>query len=278
MIEFANIVVTSYGRLHYTKECINALNQTKGNYPYKITVVNNFHPTENSHCEEWLKEQFNNGSIDNLCLMKKNVGISKGVNAGWTKEPNASYTCKLDNDMIAKRIGWLDPMIQFLKKYPTFGTLGYNVEPTSYPINFENIRIKQGNIGGACVLIPKHVENVIGYYNEQLGNPYSEEDCDLNIRLSFRGMKNAYMEDEDAFFHLPSGKAGVIEDASTGFKVGGMEAELETEYRAWKDSWREKTVPVLYQFIEKYKQNIMATYMKTNAKKDFRFCWYKGEK
>lgn len=276
--ECCTIGITSYGRLHYTKECLESLHKHKNKYPFKIVVVNNFHPTENDECEVWLKEQYNLGNIDALCLMTKNVGISKGCNAAWTKYPDNKYFLKLDNDMFVKVDGWLDDMIEFANKYPKFGTFGYNVEPVSYPLAPNGLRVKEGNIGGACVLISKYVEGIVGYYNELFGNPYSEEDADLNIRLAFRGLKNAYMPNEDAFWHAPSGKAGVIDQTQPGFKVGGMEAELETEYRAWKDSFREKTVPLLYQQIEKYRMNIMNTYCKTNAAVDFKRKWYKGEK
>jgi hypothetical protein len=220
--------------------------------------------------------------------MNKNVGVAKASNTAWSKYPNNTYFLKLDNDMVAKKQGWLDDMVNAMYySHPNICTIGYNVEPTSYPLNYETcdihamhskyrvaLRVKQANIGGACILIPESTRELIGYFNEGYST-YGEEDADYNIRLAVRGKNNAYMEDEDAFFHLPAGKAAVI-DVANGFKAAdGMEEVNESEYRAFKDSFREVNVPKLYQFIEKYKADYKATIMKTNTAKEYRFRWYR---
>jgi GT2 family glycosyltransferase len=275
--EFVNIGILSFNRLNYTKQCIEAIHQTKGKYPFKITVIDQG-STDGS--AEYLKSLKESNLIDNLCLNPKNVGVAKGANAAWTKEPNAKYFLKLDNDMVAQKVGWLDDMVLFLQKYPKFGTIGYNVEPVSYPINFSdndiNMRVKGGNIGGACVLISDYIENLIGYFNENSYQTYGEEDADYYIRLAVRGKHNAYMEDEDAFFHLPAGKAAIIDTTQPGFKASdGMEEVNEKEYRDFKDSFREKNVPKLMENIEKYKSDVKFTYLKSSTAKDFKYRWMK---
>ena len=129
--EFVNIGILSFNRLNYTRQCIESIHSTKGSYPFKITVIEQG-STDGS--VEYLQDLKVNKLIDNLCLNPKNVGVARGANAAWTKEPNAKYFLKLDNDMVAKKVGWLDDMVAFLEKHPKFGTLGYNVEPVSYPI------------------------------------------------------------------------------------------------------------------------------------------------
>lgn len=274
--EFCNIGILSYNRLNYTKQCIEAIHTTKGEYPFKITVVENG-STDGS--VEYLKKLKSQGLIDNLCLNPKNVGVAKGANACWTKEPTAKYFLKLDNDMVAQKVGWLDDMIQLFNSIPSFvnlATLGYNVEPVSYPINHPaDIRVKQGNIGGACLLVPESTLNLIGYFNEKYST-YGEEDADYHARIAIRGYFNAYMEDEDAFFHLPAGKAAVIDTSKPGFHAtDGAEEINEKEYRDFKDSFREVNVPKLMSNIRMYREDPRTTYIGTNASKDFRFRWVK---
>lgn len=283
MKEFVNIGILSYNRCSYTRQCIEAIYMTRGSYPFKITVVEQG-STDGSL--ELLKEYKSQSLIHNLCINPKNIGVAKGANACWTKEPDAAFFLKLDNDMVAKKQGWLDDMVYAMSNCAVgISTIGYNVEPTSYPINYERpveygspsivrLRVKQANVGGACILIPERTRELIGYFNEGYLT-YGEEDADYNIRLAVRGRHNAYMEDEDAFFHLPAGKAAVI-DVANGFKAAdGSEEINESEYRAFKDSFREVNVPKLYQFIEKYKADYKATIMKTNTMKDYKFRWMK---
>lgn len=275
--DFVNIGILSFNRLNYTRKCIEAIHETKGNYPFKITVVENG-STDGS--VEYLKELYSKKLIDNLCINPKNIGVARGANACWTKEPNAKFFLKLDNDMVPQKVGWLDDMVKFLTKYPDFGTIGYNVEPVSYPLNFTDgefkVRIKSGNIGGACLLIPKSIENLIGYFNEGY-SLYGEEDADYFVRLNARGKHNAYMEDEDAFFHLPAGKAAVIDNSKPGYHaVDGLEEINEKEYRDFKDSCRANNITKLHNNARDYYTNADKTYIKTNMKQDLKFRWFKG--
>jgi GT2 family glycosyltransferase len=288
--EFCNIGILSYNRLNYTKQCIEAIHETLKNnqYPFKITVVDNG-STDGS--VEYLKNLYRYDRIQNLCLNPKNVGVAKGANACWTKEPDAMFFLKLDNDMVAQKQCWLDTMILAMKTCPVqIATLGYNVEPTSYPVTheytvFENtelnmnirigLRVKHANIGGACILIPERTETLIGHFNEAYST-YGEEDADYNVRLGFRGYRNAYMEDEDAFFHLPAGKAAVIDTSTPDFHASdGSEEINEKEYRDFKDSFRGVNVPKFFANVEKYRADSRTTYIKSNAKSDFRFRWMK---
>jgi GT2 family glycosyltransferase len=276
--EFVNIGILSFNRLNYTRQCIEAIHTTKGSYPFKITVIEQG-STDGS--AEYLKDLKSKNLIDNLCLNPKNVGVARGANAAWTREPDAKYFLKLDNDMVAKKVGWLDDMIGVYSIMPKFGTLGYNVEPVSYPVNVDmgkyKLRLKSANIGGACLLIPEYVESVIGYFDENSFGLYGEEDASYAIRLSMRGLRNAYMEDENAFFHLPAGKAAAI-DITNGYKASdGVEEVNETEYRTFKDQFREKNVPKLFDNVEKYKQDIRLTYCNSSTAKDFRFRWVKDK-
>ena len=277
--ECCTVGIITYGRLAYTKQCIDAIWNTAGDYPFKIVVVNNFHPTENAENEEWLKEQFSVGRIHDLCLMGKNVGVAKAANTAWQRYPQNKYYLKLDNDMVARKKGWLDDLVMvFESNIKGLGSLGYSVEPTSYPVNIEHnsikLRRKAGNIGGACLFIPKTTENLIGNFCEAY-DIYGEEDCDYNVRLALSNHFNAYMEDEDAFFHLPAGKAAIIDVANGYAAADGIEEINETEYRSFKDSFREVNVPKLMTRIRGYQDKSIPIKQVSNANRDFRWKWCK---
>jgi hypothetical protein len=277
--EFVNIGIITYGRLNYTKECIQAIWDTAGSYPFKITVINNFKDGE-EELVKWLKEQYAAGRIHSLCLMTKNVGVAKAANAAWQREPNAKYFLKLDNDMVAKQHGWLDAMVKVFEMNPKgIGTLGYNVEPVSYPINAEGggikLRVKNANIGGACLLVSKDTEDVIGNFVEFF-DTYGEEDATYHIHLRVVGKWNAYMEDEDAFFHLPAGKAAVIDTSQPGFVAkDGAEEVNESEYRSFKDSFRTKNVPKMMAHWQDLQLGKAKIKFVSNAGKDFKYKWFK---
>jgi glycosyltransferase involved in cell wall biosynthesis len=278
-MSFTNIGIVTFNRLGYTQLCIEAVLKTIKQTKYKITVVDN---ASTDGTIEYLKQLYSEGKIHNLCLMNKNVGVAKAANTAWLKEPKANYFLKLDNDMIATKENWLEDMIYVIEhdKNKVIGTLGYNVEVKSYPINCivgdKHIRVKENNLGGACLFIPKRTEELIGNFNEAFGL-YGEEDADYFFRLHFSNRYNAYMEDENCFFHLPSGKAAVIETESGKFIAkDGLEEINEKEYRAFKDSFRATNVPKVMKFIEGYQNKTKSLKIISNANKDFKFRWFKG--
>src|SRR5207247_2618503 len=116
-------------------------------------------------------------------------------------------------------------------------------EPASYParpVNGITLRVKQGTLGGACILIPKRTERLLGCWCEDYGL-YGEEDADYGMRIGLAGLINAYMEDEDIGFHLPAGKAACI-DPITFCATDGVEEKDQGDYRRWKDEQRKKTI------------------------------------
>jgi predicted O-linked N-acetylglucosamine transferase (SPINDLY family) len=102
-------------------------------------------------------------------------------------------------------------------------------------IREQKIRVKkEGNIGGACFLIPKRTQEILGYWCEDYGL-YGFEDVDYSFRVQLLGLLNAYMEDEDIGIHLPAGKAPII-DGITWNASDGVEEVRYKKYRAFKDS------------------------------------------
>lgn len=259
---YVNICMATYNRLEYTKEAISALlYNTK--YPYVITVVDNNSSDGTRAYLESLKEK---GIIKNLILLDDNLGVAKAMNIAWQLEPEAPYFLKLDNDMVVKKNDWLQDMIKLTDAIPQIATLAYNVEPKSYllkEVQGLKFRVKKGNVGGACVLIRKDVHGKLGFWCEDYGF-YGEEDFDYGFRAALSRMLNVYMEDEDAFFHLPAGKAAAINLENMEAKDGLEEIE-DTEYREWKDSQRRVALPIRDENIKRYQNDPSQLYCKSEV-------------
>jgi GT2 family glycosyltransferase/Flp pilus assembly protein TadD/glycosyltransferase involved in cell wall biosynthesis len=238
---FVNIGMITYNRLEFTRQAISALISNTDYYPYSLTVIDN---NSQDGTREYLTDLKEKGIIRNLVLLDENVGVAKASNLAWSQEPDAPYYMKLDNDIVMQKKGWLKEMIHVIDALPQIGALGYNFEPVSYPaetINGITIRVReQGNLGGACILIPKRTEKILGCWCEDYGL-YGEEDADYGFRIRLTNLLNAYMADEDAGFHLPAGKAAAI-DFDSWQATDGIEEKEHAAYRQWKDSTRKKNV------------------------------------
>lgn len=237
---YVNICMVTYNRLEYTKQSLQSV-LSKTRFPHTITVVDN---NSSDGTQDYLKDLKNKGVIKNLVLLEENVGVAKASNLAWSMEPDAHYYMKLDNDIIVQKVDWLKNAVDILDRIKNAGMIGYNFEPVSYPLITNNgitARVKpQGNLGGACLLIPKRTEEKLGYWCEDYGL-YGEEDADYGARITLSNMLNVYMPDEDMGFHLPAGKAAAI-NANSLVAEDGMEEVNEKEYREWKDEQRRENI------------------------------------
>jgi GT2 family glycosyltransferase len=236
--EFTNIGLVTFNRLEYTKQSIESILKTTQS-KWKLTVVDN---GSTDGTVEYLQKLHGESYIDSLICLESNIGVAKAANIAWLLEPNAGFFVKIDNDIIVRKDCWLFDMINLIKANVSLGLVGYNVENKSYPLieneNGTRLRKTGGNIGGAVVLIPAKTRNLIGYWSEEYGL-YGEEDADYSARIKASGLEYAYMEDEDAMFHLPGGKAAEINP--TTFVVGDSLENIDfPEYRIWKDGERKK--------------------------------------
>ncbi len=233
--KYVNICMVTFNRLEFTKPAIASILEFTC-YPHVITVVDN---GSTDGTVEYLQALKHEGIITNLILLKANVGVAKASNLAWSREPEAEYYMKFDNDIVLQKFQWLERMVEVMDAIPGLAMLAYNFEPSSYSIqtiNEQRVRLKKGNLGGACVLIPKRTQQKLGFWCEEYGL-YGEEDADYGLRLSVAGLKQAYMEDEEIGVHLPAGRAASI-DPRTSVAEDGMEEHQHTEYRQFKDAQR----------------------------------------
>jgi predicted O-linked N-acetylglucosamine transferase (SPINDLY family) len=144
---------------------------------------------------------------------------------------------KYDNDIVIQKNNWLSNLISVIDATPEIGVIGYNFEPISYSLKMirdQKIRVKEeGNIGGACFLIPKRTQDILGYWCEDYGL-YGFEDVDYSFRVKLAKLLNAYMEDEEIGIHLPAGKAPIINGMSWTASDGVEEVKYQ-EYLTFKD-------------------------------------------
>lgn len=236
---YVNICMVTFNRLEFTKQAINSI-VVHTKHPHVLTVVDN---NSSDGTQQYLSELRDKGVIKNLILSDQNNGVAKGSNMAWCCEPDAPYYLKFDNDMVVQKDNWLAPMLDIIDAIPFLGALGYNVEPISYPLTEIDgmcLRLKSNNIGGACFLIPKRTERLLGQWSE--GYSLSgEEDVDYCERVRLIGLVHAYMEDQEMMFHLPAGKAARIDPDDYTARDGKEEIQ-HSEYRVFKDKQRYKVI------------------------------------
>lgn len=230
---YVNIGIVTFNRLEFTRQAIASIVKYTS-YPYVITVVDN---DSNDGTKEYLQELQKSGLVKNVILLESNVGVAKASNIAWSQEPKSLYYIKYDNDIIIQKNNWLSGLVSVIDAVPEIGAIGYNFEQKSYEsrvINGCKVRIKEeGNIGGACFLIPKRTHDLLGYWCEDYGL-YGFEDCDYSLRIKLSGLLNAYMEDENIGIHLPAGKAPVVNGTTWQTSDGIEEVKYQT-YRNFKD-------------------------------------------
>lgn len=231
--KFVNITIVTFNRLPYTQSCIEALHRNTF-FPHVITAVDN---GSTDGTPEWLTEMKRLGAIDNLILHPDNRGLAVAANDGWECE-DSDYYMRLDNDIVIQKPGWLAPMVELLDRVPTIGMVGYNFEPTFFPLTTRNgfaIRLKPsgGNLGGGCLMVPRRTHEKLGFWAECF-DKYGEEDAEYGLRVHCAGLLNAYLADEDIGLHLPDGRAARIDDE---LRIVSSE---DPAYRQFKDEQRQK--------------------------------------
>jgi len=102
-----SIVIVTFNRLEYTKECLKALNEIDAGYPFKLTIVDNGSEDETAHFIQDFKYNF----PTEFMFLIENKGIPYAYNLGWDVGPK-DYYLKIDNDMVVRREGWLAKLVE----------------------------------------------------------------------------------------------------------------------------------------------------------------------
>jgi len=188
-----SIIVLNYNRLSLTKQTIeNLIAKTSVKHEF-IFVDNN--STDESGVKQYLKslEHKTNAERVTCVFNKRNLGVAGGRNTGL-RIARGDYLLTIDDDVLVPDYydGYL---IEACDKIPELGITGVCVEKlkrvATQEINGIKFRVKQGNLGGACLCMPRRVFNRVGYFRPDF--VYGIEDVDMYLRLHTLRLKSLYI-------------------------------------------------------------------------------------
>jgi len=194
-----NITVVCWNRLEATKRLLNSIEKFPSGYPFELTLINN---GSTDGTLDFFKSDLPD-FVTRIIHIPENVGIAKAYNLGW-RLGCKEYYMKLDNDMTFLKVGWLKHLIEMVKGIPKVGAVAYNVEPNNYPVKkFGGItaQVKQGNLGGCTMLLPKDTWDKLGYWYEGFGL-YGGVDGEYGNRILYAGLLNCYSTDKSMVRHF----------------------------------------------------------------------------
>lgn len=205
-----SIVILTYNKLDYTKQCIESIRQYTDPDTYELIVVDN-HSTDGT--SDWLNDQRDIRAI----LNDENMGFPKGCNQG-IEAATGDQILLLNNDTVVT-VNWLSNMTRCLQSSADIGAAGAITNSCAYyqsiPVTYssidemqqfaEKINISDENqweerlkLIGFCLLIKRSVIDEIGMLDE-IFSPGNFEDDDFSFRLKSAGYR--LMLCKDAFIH-----------------------------------------------------------------------------
>lgn len=186
-----SIIVLNWNRLHYTKQTIESIIK-ETTMRHELIFVDN---GSADGTREYLSDMQTKTNAETVKLVfnSKNLGVAGGRNSGLV-QATGDYLVTIDDDILVPK-EWDLLMAEACDKIPKLGITGVNVEPIRFPvkeINGARVRPKNGNLGGACLCLPRRVFKTIGYYN--YFSTYGHEDAAMYYRLTHLGLMSAYIE------------------------------------------------------------------------------------
>jgi O-antigen biosynthesis protein len=205
-----SIIILTYNKFEYTKQCIESIRQYTAKDSYEIIVVDNASTDETV---QWLKQQ----DDLRLILNTSNNGFPKGCNQGIEIATGDSILL-LNNDTVVTK-NWLLNLTNCLYSDEKIGAVGPITNSAAYytsiPVEYQTIEEMQNfaeeynqtnalkweerlKLIGFCLLIKKSVVDQIGMLDERF-TPGNFEDDDYSIRIRKSGYKLKICK--DTFIH-----------------------------------------------------------------------------
>ena len=202
-----NITIPVFNRLEKTQLTLLALRKTSQRIPFSVTVVNNGSDAELS---ERLVQFKNDGLIDHLYVLKKNMGIACAANIGWQMQ-EAPYYMKLDNDVVFTDKNWSSKIFALWRHGDPLSNIGGADNYAVLSRYEEPLQTEDGPLGtchtnlrGHAIIIPKTISDVLGKWSEDYGL-YGAEDGDYGLRMNVAGFKQYYYNAEPLLSDLGIG-------------------------------------------------------------------------
>lgn len=205
-----SIVILTYNKLDYTKECIGSIRKYTKPGTYELIVVDN---NSTDGTVKWLKQQKDIRTI----LNNENMGFPKGCNQGMA-QAGGDNILLLNNDVIVTH-EWLNNLAKALYSSADIGAVGAVTNNCSYgqaiAVNYKSLEemhqfARRHNISnpanwderlklvGFCLLIRREVVAKIGLLDEMF-SPGNYEDDDYSVRMRRAGYKLVLCR--DTFIH-----------------------------------------------------------------------------
>jgi len=228
MSKLMSIVVLNWNRLHYTKETIERIIEATS-IPHELIFVDN-NSYEESGVRQYLKSLEGKTNAEKITYVfnDKNLGVAGGRNSGLV-HATGDYLVTIDDDVWIPD-QWDVLMAAACDKIPGLGITGVNVEPIKFPtktINGAQVRPKAGNLGGACLCLPRRVFKRVGYYN--YFSTYGMEDCAMYYRLTKMGLLSAYIVPKGKHLDVDEDK-GYREAKNTAQTKGSIQMKELSKY------------------------------------------------
>ncbi|MFA5023421.1 MAG: glycosyltransferase [Patescibacteria group bacterium] len=186
-----SIIILNWNRKHYSIQTIeNLIKKTTLKHELILVDNNSSEPGLRDYLLE-VKGNENTTKIQHV-FNYKNLGVAGGRNSGLVKA-SGDYLMTIDDDIIVPD-SYDKLFAEACDKIPKLGITGVCVEPDKYSdkiINGVRCRPKNGNLGGACLCLPRRVFEKVGFYN--YFSTYGHEDACMYYRLSYLGLISAYI-------------------------------------------------------------------------------------
>lgn len=225
-----SIVILSWNRRNYLEQTVkNILDRTT--IKHELILVDN-NSAEKSGVREYLDSVVGNKHTENIIKVynDKNLGVAGGRNSGLV-HAKGDYLVTIDDDILVPK-EWDVKMAEACDKIPKLGITGVNVEPFKFPvkpINGVRVRPKNGNLGGACLCLPRRVFKTVGYYN--YFSTYGHEDAAMFYRLKQVGFISAYIEPKGVHLDVDADKAYRLAK-NDAHKKGSVQLQALSSYVA----------------------------------------------
>ncbi len=236
-------MMVTYNRLELTKRTLeNLYANTK--FPFNLVIVDN-HSEDGTI--EFLKEL---PYTDNLKefrykLNDENKGIAIGRNQTLklANDLGTDWYVTIDNDVLVPD-GWLTESVKILKANTKYGMIGVNMEGKRYrDVQDGGCEFQckpQGNLGTACIVFPKSLHKMLGFFNTEY-EKYAHEDADFGMRARSVGYQLGYINEMGQ--HIGEGE----------FDVG--------EYREFKNEYHAKNLPKFHENARLYMTKKKSVYI-----------------
>ncbi|HAA73711.1 TPA: hypothetical protein DCE37_01145, partial [Candidatus Latescibacteria bacterium] len=201
-----DVVIPLYNKAEYTRACLESLEATAGNVPFRVILVDNGSTDETpALLDEW---------ADRAVVIRpgENLGFSPGNNLG-ASHGDSPYLLFLNNDTLAED-GWLDRLFSVIDGDPGIGIVGPKLLYPNRTIQHAGLEIVNGipdhvfrnapeddpqanvsrdldMVTGACLMIRRDLFASLDGFDEAYVN--GVEDVDLCLRARDRGFRVRYV-------------------------------------------------------------------------------------